>query len=89
MGKSKTKPTKVTQDELNFIQNVVRAINNAQMDIGNLELQKSRLVNAVAGMRKELSENQLKLKEKYGDVNIDITDGSIKPAEDGEINKKN
>ena len=59
------------------------------MDIGNLELQKSRLVNAVAGMRKELSENQLKLKEKYGDVNIDITDGSIKPAEDGEINKKN
>ena len=40
-------------------------------------------------MRKELSENQLKLKEKYGDVNIDITDGSIKPAEDGEINKKN
>jgi hypothetical protein len=47
------------------------------------------MIGAALKFRDKLSEKQNNLKEKYGNVNIDITDGSIKPAEDGEVNKKN
>ena len=79
MGKAK--PTKVTKEELSEIQKIVKAINNIQMDIANLELQKARGISAVFELREKLSKNQDKLKEKYGEVNINITDGTIKEQE--------
>jgi|TARA_R100001463_G_scaffold128461_1_gene186921 hypothetical protein len=89
MAKNKIKPTKITQEELIELQGTVKAINNIQMDLGSIEVQKAQMIGAALKFRDKLSEKQNNLKEKYGNVNIDITDGSIKPAEDGEVNKKN
>tara|TARA_R100001530_G_scaffold125173_1_gene93593 strand:+ start:2330 stop:2587 length:258 start_codon:yes stop_codon:yes gene_type:complete len=83
---AKAKPTKVTKDELLELQNIVKMVNNAQMDIGNLEIQKASAISAAFEFRGNLVANQKKLKEKYGDVNINITDGTIKGKENGKVN---
>ena len=83
---AKAKPTQVTKEELVNIQNIVKTINNVQMDIGNLEIQKASAISAAMEFRGNLMANQKKLKEKYGDVNINITDGSIKEKENGKVN---
>jgi len=83
---AKAKPTKVTKDELIELQGVVKMINNAQLEIGNLEMQKTSAISAVFEFRETLVANQKKLKEKYGDVHVNITDGSIKDKENGKVN---
>ena len=43
MAKSKAKPTKVTKQELEAIQSLVSNINESQMRVGGLEIQKNTL----------------------------------------------
>jgi hypothetical protein len=86
--KYNTSKTKVTDEELTNLQNVVKAINKVQIDIGQLEIQKAQMIGAALKFRDKLSEDQSKLKDKYGNVNVNIHDGTIKPAEDGEVDKK-
>ena len=85
---AKAEPTKITKEELVEMQEIVKNINGIQMEIGGLELQKARAVSAIFEWRGKLAENQNKLQLKYGDVNINIIDGSIKAKEDGKVNKK-
>ena len=86
---AKAEPTKITKEELVEMREIVQNINGIQMEIGGLELQKARAVSATFEWRGKLVENQNKLQLKYGDVNINIIDGSIKAKEDGKVNKKN
>lgn len=89
MAKIKSLSKKITKEELTSLQGVVKAINSLQIDIGGLEVQKAQMLSGILNFRGELQKNQLQLKEKYGDVHIDIADGSITMKENGEINKKN
>jgi len=68
---------KVTKSELEQLQNFVSKLNNGALQIGNLELQKDSVLKQVNMVRQDLSTFQVGLKEKYGDVKVDIETGKI------------
>ena len=80
--------TRITKSELEELQINIRHTNDFQMQIGNLEIQKANLLRGVDKARESLIQFQDKLKDKYGDVVININNGNIKPREDGEADKK-
>tara|TARA_R100000963_G_scaffold25808_1_gene17619 strand:+ start:64 stop:321 length:258 start_codon:yes stop_codon:yes gene_type:complete len=81
--------TKITKPELEELQVNIRNTNDFQMQIGNLEIQKASLLAGINKSRESLVQFQEKLKDKYGDVVINITNGNLKPRENGEADKKN
>ena len=84
-----SKPEKVTEQQLKDIQAIVDRINNAQMNIGQLESRKHQALHYIAGANDELSLLQNELMEQYGTNDINIQDGTIKyPTENGEADKK-
>jgi len=83
------KPEKVTTAQIKKIQNIVERINNAQMNIGQLEARKHQLLHMIAGVNDELTLMQNELREQYGTDDVNIMDGTINyPKENGEANKK-
>ena len=81
------KPEKVTDEQLKSIQTIVDKINNAQMQIGQLEARKHQVLHMIAGTNDELTMMQENLQKEYGTNDINIKDGTINyPAENGEVN---
>ena len=72
------KPKSITEEELKVIRTFVDTLNQLQMKVGGLEVQKNALVVEVAKTKANLYKNNDKLKEKYGDVSVNIQDGTIK-----------
>ena len=81
----KPKAEKVTDEQLKNIQTIVDRINNAQMNIGQLEARKHQLLHMIAGTNDELALMQENLTKEYGTNDINIQDGTINyPAENGQ-----
>ena len=80
MAKTKkaSKPTKITTEELNKLQDTVNIINKAQMQIGMLQSNIHQLLHHIAGKNDELALMQSNFKESYGTDDINISDGTIK-----------
>ena len=76
---------KITQEQLEELQGYVGKLNNAANQIGNLEMQKHQLQHAAAEIQNDLNKFQQKLKEKYGDIQINIQDGTFKTIEEEEV----
>ena len=74
-------PKKITEFQLKELQEIVNRINSAQLNLGQSESQKYALLQGIQGLQKQLLEKQKSLQEEYGDVNIDIQDGSITPRQ--------
>ena len=72
------KPKSVTEEELKVIRQFVDMLNQLQMKIGGLEFQKKSLLDQIEVTQRNLYNNNDKLKEKYGDVSVNIQDGTIK-----------
>jgi len=72
---------KLSEAELKELQEVIGKINEVQMQIGGLELQKQELILLGGAAKLALSETQKKLEETYGQVSIDIQNGEIKENE--------
>ena len=85
----KQKAEKVTEKQLTQIQSIVDRINNAQMNIGQLEARKHQLLHMIAGVNDELTLLQGELEKEYCTNDINIKDGTINyPKENGKANKK-
>ena len=88
MAKRKTpkvkdlRPEKITKEQLSKMQNVVRAINEGQQQLGMLESQKHALLHDVMQLQGVIGKIQQELKEEYGNVDINISDGAIKYLQD-------
>ena len=82
------KPQNVTEEELKNLQNLVNAINRAQMEVGNLESRKHSILHQVTGLQTQMQTMQKTFEEVYGKVDINITDGTIAYPEDVEADKK-
>ena len=80
------KPEKVTDEQLKNIQTIVDRINNAQMNIGQLEARKHQILHIIAGTNDELTLMQESLQKEYGTNDINIKDGTINYPENGEVN---
>ena len=80
---------KITDEELKSVQDKVNAINQAQMQIGGLEVQKNVALETLKTLKMDLQVIQKELEEKYGKVSVNLTNGTITeiPEED-ESDKK-
>jgi len=72
---------KLSEVELKELQEVIGKINEVQMQIGGLEMQKQELILVGIDAKKALGETQKTLEETYGQVQIDIQTGEIKENE--------
>jgi hypothetical protein len=80
---------KITDEELKSVQEKVNEINNLQMQVGGLEIQKTIGIEQIKVAQNDLSQLQKTLEENYGKVSVNLQDGTIKPIEEDESDKKN
>tara|TARA_R100000664_G_C2696276_1_gene98386 strand:- start:186 stop:488 length:303 start_codon:yes stop_codon:yes gene_type:complete len=80
------KPEKITNEQLNKVQNTVNNINRTQLEIGSMEVKKHELMHSIASFRDALAELQKEFEKEYGTFDINIQDGTINYAEDGKAN---
>jgi allophanate hydrolase subunit 1 len=85
------KNSNLNKEELDKIQNLVTSINQMQMQIGNFEVQKTVAVQRLQASQREIQAFQAEVNNKYGNVNINVQDGTLSPIpkEDEQANKKN
>tara|TARA_R100001594_G_scaffold16481_2_gene34014 strand:- start:313 stop:573 length:261 start_codon:yes stop_codon:yes gene_type:complete len=75
--KKAEKATKITNEELNSLQDLINNINRNHLQIGQLESQKHSTLHNLAGLNDELVLMRDKFKTTYGTDDINIADGSI------------
>ena len=90
MSKRKTKkvekPSKITNDELNKVQDIVNKINRAQLEIGSFESKKHTLLHHISTLQETLGQMQADFEKTYGTSDINIQDGTINPKKDEQTN---
>ena len=86
----KAKPEKITDEQLEKVQQVVNGINRANLEIGSIEVKKHEMMHGIAGLRDQLKVLQDEFQKEYGTFDVDIQSGTINyTKENGEANKKN
>ena len=82
---------KVTDEELKSVQEKVALINQVQMQVGGLEVQKAMAIESLKAAQQELQVIQTSLEETYGKVSVNLKDGTITeiPEEDESVDQKN
>jgi len=73
---------KIKKEELELVKEQQAKLNNIVTQLGVLETQKHGLLHEVAGLNKEIENTKNTLEEKYGKVEIDLTDGTYKKIEE-------
>ena len=73
---------KIKKEELELVKEQQAKLNNIVTQLGVLETQKHGLLHEVAGLNKEIESTKNTLEEKYGKVEIDLTDGTYKEIEE-------
>ena len=82
------KPTSITKEELESLQNLVNSLNRAQLEIGNIETRKHSLCHQVISLQQQTAQFQKGIEETNGKVDINIGDGTITYTEDEQADKK-
>tara|TARA_B100001778_G_scaffold239896_1_gene200313 strand:+ start:1459 stop:1728 length:270 start_codon:yes stop_codon:yes gene_type:complete len=78
---------KITQEELEKVQQNQNDLQKRLANIGFLEVQKANDVSQIAMLEKEMGEIKQELQEKYGDVNINIQTGEYADIPKEEVAK--
>ena len=73
----KKKKNKLTTKELENLQAKINILTDLQYKIGNSEILKNNLLQSYSVAKLDLRDMQVELKDKYGRVSIDVTDGSL------------
>ena len=76
MSKVKDLTTKITDKELETIKAQQGKIQTVVYDLGALEAKKFEISAALKDFNDELNKTKKELEEKYGQVNINLQDGS-------------
>ena len=85
----KSKPEKITDEQLAKVQKTINGINRAQLELGQMEIQKHEMMHNIAGLRDSLAVMQNDFQKEYGTFDINIQDGTINYNDNGEADKKN
>ena len=83
-----SKPEKVTKEELNKIQTLVGDMNKGQFNLGNLELQKHRILHAIGLLQDQFVKVREELMKEYGSDDVNIETVVINYNKNGETDKK-
>ena len=73
---AKQENNKITDEQLQTLQTHVSKINQAQLQLGQVESQKFDIIAILPNLRKELQDFQAELEKEYGKVNVNINDGT-------------
>ena len=76
---------KIKEEQLERIKKQQQDLGKLLNDIGYLEANKHALLHELADINKEIDEFKNELEKEYGQVNIDLEDGSYKPLEKEEL----
>ncbi len=68
--------TKITEEQLKTIKDQQAKLQAAFIDIGFIESKKHEALHVQAQVSEALEATKKQLEEEYGQVNIDLTDGS-------------
>lgn len=68
----------IEKDELSKLRELVGNFNQLQMRLGDFEVQKASILTTIFGVKGDLEKFQDELKDKYGDIIIDIQTGEFK-----------
>ena len=82
MAKKKEKVNKITDEQLQEVQQQQRDLNQSLNALGVLEMQRQAVIDAVHKCQKDIESTKKELQDTYGDVNIDLKDGTYKPIEE-------
>ena len=72
---------KLTVEELENLVDVQQRINNITLNLGNAELAKQSMLAEYANVKAEWDVVAKTLEDKYGQVNVNLSDGSIAPID--------
>tara|TARA_R110000823_G_scaffold283162_1_gene401362 strand:+ start:603 stop:857 length:255 start_codon:yes stop_codon:yes gene_type:complete len=75
------KAKKITKDELEIINETSTKFNEILIQLGSLNLAQQDLTMEAAKFRSEIEKVKLNLQEKYGNVNVDLKDGTYTETE--------
>ena len=73
---------KITKEELEELQAKISVLNNLQYKLGALAVDQNKVLKAFDTVREELRTIQIGLKETYGNVSINVEDGSLTETEE-------
>ena len=73
---------KITKEELEQLQAKISVLNNLQYKLGALAVDQNKVLKAFDAVREELRTMQMELKETYGNVSINVEDGSLTETEE-------
>ena len=73
---------KITKEELEELQAKISVLNNLQYKLGALAVDQNKVLKAFDTVREELRTMQMGLKETYGNVSINVEDGSLTETEE-------
>jgi len=73
---------KITKEELEQLQAKISVLNNLQYKLGALAVDQNKVLKAFDTVREELRTLQMELKETYGNVSINVEDGSLTETEE-------
>ena len=87
MGKKKEKvinlkPEKISDEQLQKVQQIINMMNRGQMDLGVMETRKHKVLHDIASIQEQLAAMQGEFEKEYGTYDINIQDGTINYKED-------
>jgi len=71
----------ITEKQLKTVSDQQNELSNHLRNVGVLEVQKSNIMNLVEEVSKKVEATKKELEEEYGQINIDLKDGSYTEIE--------
>ena len=71
----------ITDEQLKTVNDQQTELSNHLRNVGVLEVQKSNIMNLVEETSKKVEATKKELEEEYGQINIDLKDGSYTDIE--------
>ena len=76
------KVNKIEEQELETVKEQTGKLQQCVLDLGSLEVKKAEVMKAYSEFLKDLDVTKKELEEKYGQVNINLTDGSYEEVKE-------
>jgi len=73
--------SKITKEELDLLVSLKNKQDQALYHIGAIESQKHAMLHALSDINKEVEDNKKVLEDKYGQVSINLEDGTFTEIE--------
>ena len=81
MSEVKELTKKITEEQLKTVQDQQGKLQEALRTLGVLDVQKQNVHGQIAELSKEIEATKKELEDEYGQVNIDLKDGSYTEIE--------